>query len=85
MTRLERAVDLDLAVDRPAERGRRAEGQQELADEDDEQPALDAHPGRSQRRSLMRRSSSRWNTPTVPRSASRSQAASASATTIERW
>ena len=62
------------------------QGEQELADEDDEQPALDAHPGSwSQPRRSHARSSSRWNTADGPRSRSRSHAASSSAMTIERW
>ena len=94
---LDRLAELDVAIDL-AEDEREAEGEAELAEEDDHEPALDADP-RGQPASESRgpscggavaaighsRSSSRWKTATVPKSCSRSQAASSSAIAIERW
>ena len=80
---LERPGDLRVAVEL-AEQERAAEGEEELADEHDEQPALEAHPDLEPAAEVHDRSSSRWKTETgVPRSPS--QAASSSAMTIERW
>ena len=61
------------------------EGQQQEAGEDDEEPALDPDAGGQPAPEVHVRSSSRWKTATGPKSCSRSQAASSSATTIERW
>ena len=49
------------------------------------EPALDPDPGREPASQVHVRSSSRWKTATGPKSCSRSQAASSSPMTIERW
>src|SRR3972149_7005305 len=61
-----------------------AQGQQQEAAEDDEEPALDADPRGQPAAQVHPRSSSRWKTWTGPRPDARSQAASSSAKTIER-
>ena len=81
-TALERARHVRVAVELAEQEGA-AEGEEQLADEDDEQPALEAHPDLEPAAEVHDRSSSRWKTETgVPRSPS--QAASSSAMTIER-
>ena len=62
-----------------------ARAEQEHPDEHDEEPALDADPGRQPAPQVHRRSSSRWKTAIGPTSRSRNQVASSSAMTIERW
>ena len=76
--RLEVAGDL-------AQEVRERDRQQQQPGEDDEEPALDPDAGRQPAPEVHVRSSSRWKTATGPRSCSRSQAASSSAMTIERW
>ncbi len=63
---------------------RDAEHEDEQPDEREEEPPLDADPD-GQPAALVHRSSSRWNTATDPKSRSRSQVASSSEMTIERW
>ena len=63
---------------------RDAEREDEQPGERDEEPPLDADPD-GQPAAEVHRSSSRWNTATDPKSRSRSQVASSSEMTIERW
>ena len=75
---------LEVAGDLAQEVGERDRQQQEPG-EDDEEPALDPDAGRQPAPEVHVRSSSRWKTATGPKSCSRSQVASSSAMTIERW
>ena len=74
----------EVARDLAQEMGER-DGEQEEAGEDDDQPALDPDAGGQPAPEVHVRSSSRWKTATGPKSCSRSQVASSSAMTIERW
>ncbi len=60
------------------------ERQQQQADEGKQEPSLDADAD-GEPPAQVHRSSSRWNTDTGPKSRSRSQDASSSDMTIERW
>ena len=79
-----RPVGVEVPGDLAQEVGER-DGQQQQAGEDDEQPALDPDARGQPAPEVHVRSSSRWKTATGPKSCSRSQAASSSAITIERW
>ena len=63
----------------------KATASSEQTREDDEEPALDPDAGGQPAPEVHARSSSRWKTATGPKSCSRSQPASSSAMTIERW
>ena len=79
------AVRLDVSGGDLAQEVGEGDGEQEEAGEDDDQPPFDPDAGGEPAPEVHVRSSSRWKTATGPRSCSRSQVASSSAMTIERW
>ena len=78
------SAGLEVAGDLAQDVGHR-QGEQQEAREHDQQPALDPDARAQPAAQVHARSSSRWKTATGPNPRSRSQAASSSLMTIERW